>query len=292
MKTFPRLLAVCAAALCAAAPLRADDTIAQVITKARARIGTEAALAKVTAVRYQGAIAIAGSNDLPISLDVIFQSPYRMLQRVTSAKGTEVLALDGYEGWAMSLGPKSELIRGGNLSADAIARHRASVWENLSFFSGIELVNGSIEDGGTVTLDGQPARKLVFRHGTRAWYARWFDPATGRLIQSETEDGTIIREEGELLAADLRFPKKLINSARKDGKLEVVSTIVFDKVILNDLLPDKAFAPPRPAAAAPAPKPPAPATLTLAPLMPLPKATPSSSSSNITLPTLPPPPTK
>ena len=288
MKILPRLLVACAAAaLCAAASARADDSVTALIAKARARIGSDEQLTKVRAVRYVGTITTStAKSGEKLQLDVIFQSPYRMRQKVVTPDSMDFTVLDGYLGWMLSQ-DKQGAARLGTLKTAATLHLRANVWENLSFYAGFEQIGGRIEDGGAVTLDGRAARKLTFWHDKEIRFERWFDPATGRLIQTATDDGSVIREEGELLSGGLRFPQKLITTAKGKDGATVTSTITFEKISLNEPLADKDFAMPRPTLATPSLLTP-PAQPSLTPE--LPKATPSVPSSNLGLPPLPPPP--
>jgi outer membrane lipoprotein-sorting protein len=288
MKIFSRLLVTCAAAaLCAAVPARADDSVTVLIAKARARVGSDEQLTKVRAVRYVGTITTStAKSGETLQLDVIFQSPYRMRQKVVTPAGTDYTVLDGYLGWMMSQ-DKQGAARLGTLKTAATLHLRANVWENLSFYAGFDQIGGRIEDGGAVTLDGRPARKLTFWHDKEIRFERWFDPATGRLIQTATDDGSVIREEGELLSGGLRFPQKLITTAKGKDGATVTSTITFEKILLNEPLADKDFAMPRPTLSTPSLLTP-PAQPSLTPEQP--KATPSVPSSNLGLPPLPPPP--
>jgi outer membrane lipoprotein-sorting protein len=288
MKTLPRLLAACAvAALCAAAPARAaDDSVAALIAKARARLGPDELLTQVKAVRYVGTITTSTAKPgETLQLDVVFQSPYRMRQKVVTPAGTDYTVLDGYLGWMMSQ-DKQGAARLGTLKTAATLHLRANVWENLSFYAGFDQVGGRIEDAGAVTLDGRPARKLTFWHDKQIRFERWFDPASGQLIQTATDDGSVIREEGELRSGGLRFPQKLITTTKGKDGATVTSTITFEKITLNEPLADKDFAMPRPTLSTPSLlTPPAPPALTPE----LPKAAPSTPSSNLGLPPLPPP---
>jgi hypothetical protein len=233
-------------------------------------------------VRYSGTYE-AGTGGTPSRLEVIFQTPHRMLQVITSSKGKDYTVLDDYLGWAMTLDGKETVRQIGWLRAETVRHLRANVWENLAFYRGLEGIGGRIEDGGTVTLDGKPARKLTFWHDSQVRFARWFDPETGRLIQTETDDGALIREEGELMAGGLRFPKKLTTTTLDKTGTKSTSVIVFEKITLNEPMPPQAFAPPRPSGSAAG----AALSPSTSPLTPLPKAPSATGTSNITLPDLP-----
>ncbi len=238
-----RLSAAIALGLSVAAAAQAADEVAAVIAKARAYLGSDEALDRIKAVRYIGTLegTDATGKVLKGKLDVTFQSPNRMLQVMAFADRIETTGLDDFTSWFLeqkSANPAQYRFAARGL--DAVTHARASVWENLAYYKGIESVGGRVEDAGTVTVDGKPAHKLIFRHGEKISFARWFAPATGQLLLTETEDGTAIREEGEMPVAGVRFPKKTINTP-KSGSGSLV--IIFDKVIINEPLSEKSFAP-------------------------------------------------
>ncbi len=71
-----------------------------IIAKARAYLGTEAALNSVHTLHYYGELSIEGvESQTPISVEIIFQKPYRQLSVIKSDRGSEETGLDGYDGW-------------------------------------------------------------------------------------------------------------------------------------------------------------------------------------------------
>ena len=126
------------------------------------------------------------------------------------------------------------------LDVQQVKRLRANTWENLFFYRGIDKRGGKIEFGGDATVDGKECVKLVFTHAENIVFTRFFDKATGRLVKTETESGGEIREDGEIRAGGLRFPRTLINKA-PNGQ---VATITFDSVKINEPFPADAFAVP------------------------------------------------
>ena len=97
-----------------------------------------------------------------------------------------------------------------------------------------------MKSGGDVTVDGVACAKLSFIHSERIVFHRYFDKATGRLVKTETSNGSEIREEGEMTVSGIRFPKKIINKAATGQ----VTTITFDTVVLNEGIPSAQFAVP------------------------------------------------
>ncbi|MDF3059127.1 MAG: hypothetical protein K0R17_3342 [Rariglobus sp.] len=249
MNTPFRLLA--AFVLCSLSALvvqAAAPDVEKVIARARATVGTEAALAKLESLHYTGTLTTTAPDDkgvarpVKVAIEIIFQRPYRQRIVATSENKIEITALDDYEGWQREQDPgDSTRWRMTLLSNDQIKRLRANTWENLSFFRGIEQRRGQVEDQGKSTIDGKSCRKLTFNHGDGIVFTRHFDDATGRLLLTETENGVTIREEDETVVNGIRFPRKIISTSKLSDGSERVVTIVFDKITMNETFADSLF---------------------------------------------------
>ena len=251
MKT--RLIALLAPlALCAASPLRAE-TAAQVITRARAYLGSDSALNAVSTIHFTGILemtALVPSKEdkakqveekLKLPADIVFQKDYQQRITITAANVIETTALDGYDAWQKRTNAKNPSQWTVTLlDAGQVKKLRANTWENLSFFAGLEKKGGTVQFGGDATVDGVACVKLSFVHADNIVFVRYFDKATGRLIKTQTENGAEIREEGEMIVNGVRFPKKVINKAPNGA----ITTIAFDRVELNQRLPAGEFAVP------------------------------------------------
>jgi hypothetical protein len=223
----------------AAGPLRAADSVEQVLARARAYLGSESALNSITAIHFSGTLEIDAGTRLPV--DIIFQKPFQQRITVTGPKVIEVTALDGYDAWQKRTNPENPTQwQVTLLDAGQVKRLRANTWENLSFFAGIEKKGGNVLSGGDVTIDGVACVKLSFVHADSIIFVRYFEKATGRLVRTETETGAEIREEGEMMVKGIRFPKKVINKAPNGP----ATTIVFEKIELNAVIPPGEFAVP------------------------------------------------
>lgn len=219
-----------------------------VIAKARAYLGPEEALSNLTSIHFVGTLESIepreNGAEKPVSfgIDIIFQKPFQQRIVLTGPNIVETTALDGYEGWhriqdsndptrwRTILYPKSR-----------IKQLRASSWENLAFFSGIESVGGTVENQGIVQIDGKKAEKVAFIHDPGIVYLRYFDPETGRLLCTETDQGVRIREEGEIVAGGIRFPKRIVNTSTQPENKERVVTINVEKVTVNEKFADDLF---------------------------------------------------
>lgn len=244
-RTFGSVFCAAAAALVSGAHA-AEPAI---IAKARTFLGTEAALTAVKSVRYSGTVVTTLSGDATKStresVEIIVQKPDQQRVTATSDKTIEINGLDGYEGWQRvqdSGNPKNwrQVI----FKPDVLKRIRAQARENLMFFGGLERSGGTYEDLGAQTVDQIACRKISFVHGPGIVFHRYFDVATGRLVQTETDDGTTTREQGELVVNGVRFPKAMTITAKLADGQSKTTVITFDKITVNESFPAAMFAVP------------------------------------------------
>lgn len=240
-------LAAVALAILSAGVLAAQEPA--IIARARAYLGTEAALNGVKSVHYVGTLVTGDPADpakqTRAAMEIVFQKPEQQRIKATSDKLIETTALDGYEGWQRVQDPADPTKwRQVLLGTDQIKRLRANTWENLSYFRGIERVGGRMEDLGVKTVDGVACQKIAFIHGPNIIFYRYFDVATGRLVFTETEAGGTIREQGEMMVDGIRFPRSIVTASKNEKGQLVTVTINFEKVTLNQAFPAKEFAVP------------------------------------------------
>lgn len=220
-----------------------------IITKARAYVGTEAALNHVHSIHYSGTLETTDPRDptkqTRAAIEIVLANPDRQRVMITSDKTIEVTALDGYDGWTRVTAVDDPTKWQQTLiGADGIKRLRANTWENLAFYRGLEEEGGSVEDRGRQTVDGVECEKVAFVHAPNIIFYRYFDIATGRIVYSETEAGGSIREEGELVVDGIRFPKRIVTVSKNQAGQPQTVTITFNKILLNEKLPAGYFAVP------------------------------------------------
>lgn len=227
----------------------ADDVIA----KARAYLGSESALNAVNSIRFTGTLALTervpseadpnvmAERPVQLPVEIVFQKPSQQRITVRSEKIIETSALDDYDAWQKRSDAqdptKWQLTL---LDAQQVKRLRANTWESLYFFKGLEKRGGRVEYLGEEPVEGVPCKKLAFIHGENIVFHRYYNKATGKLVKTVTESGGEIREEGELPASGIRFPRRIINQT-PDGK---VTTVTIDKVVVNEVFAPAEFAVP------------------------------------------------
>lgn len=241
MRAPSRLLAafvLLAAGLHAAAvPAELDAVIA----RARARLGTEAALTAVNSVHFEGTYETSGeaTDSQKGTIEMIFQRPFQHRSVITSSTGREeVTGLDGLESWMRVKEGKEQRLT--LYPKEQTKTLRANTWQTLEFYRGVERIGGTAELLGEETVEGVLCSKVIFRHDASLAWTRYFDKATGRLVLTETAQGKT-REEGEIVADGIRFPRKLVSTVKNAAGKEVTVTIVFSKVTVNEKFPSNLF---------------------------------------------------
>jgi hypothetical protein len=229
----------------ASAAARAEDPL---ITKARSFVGEDSALDAVNALRLIGQLEVVVAGEAAqgaARLEIFFQKPDR--QRITAASEgrTEITALDGYDAWSRVSDPGDpSRWQVTLLGPDQIKRLRANTFENLAFYRGLEARGVRVEDRGPAEVDGVACRKFAFIHAPGIVFTRSIDVATGRLVLTETEGGTQIREEGEIRSGGVRFPRQIVtvNTLPAGGTRTI--RVTFSEITVNPEIDAALFAVP------------------------------------------------
>lgn len=231
-----------------------------IIARAREFLGGEEVLSRVRSLRFIGTVNSFSGSAPPVSLVLTYQHPFQQRLVSTSPAGVEVTGLDGEVGWRRIHEPRDlRKWRDETLDAVQVARLRAATFESLAFFRGIESVGGRLEHTGSARVSGVACERVVFHHGDNVRFVRYFETQSGRLVKTETEDGTSVVEEGEQRVAGIRFPQRLVTSVRGADKSPSRFIVEFTQVQVNENFPAAQFARPASAPAAPAASAPAPA---------------------------------
>jgi outer membrane lipoprotein-sorting protein len=227
------------------------QTAEQIIAKARAYLGDEAALNAVQSIHLRGTVESSqttaqGPKQQKFGVEILFQKPYQQRIVTTAPDLIDTTALNDYDGWhRRQTGGTPGRDQLDLLNPAQIKRLRANTWENLNFFKGIQQRGGRAEVIGPAPVGDQPALKVAFTHDTGIVFYRYFDPQTGRLLLTETDQGEHIREEGEIMVNGVRFAQKVIQTSKgRDAKgqpVEQTMIITYDKITCNEPFTDSDF---------------------------------------------------
>jgi hypothetical protein len=233
---------ICACALLASAALRAEPAV---IGLARAYLGPDSTLDGITSIHFAGTLDRldpdhADKGPIHAKLDMIFVKPSRQRQLVGMEKVSETTVLDGYDAWdRLQDNADATRYRLRWLAASEIRSLQANTWENLYFFRGLG-GEGTVEDVGPETVDGVVCERVDFNHGPGIVFERYFDRDSGRLVLTVRGSETI-RESGEIMVDGVRFPKKIVSTTKTASGKDLVATVIFDSVVLNETEPDDLF---------------------------------------------------
>jgi len=229
-----------------AAQIRAADL--PIIARARAYLGTEAALDGINVIHYRGTVVSTDSSD-PLkprreNIEIVVEKPDRERVTARSAERIESTGLDGYEAWQRVTDAKdpskwNQVL----LAPEVVKKLRAQTWENIGFYRGLERRGGVLRDEGLTTVDGVACRKVAFVHAPDIIFYHYFAAATGKAVLVETS-GVSIRFQGEMLVNGVRFAQTLtqVNDLGHGRSRTIVTT--FDTITVNDSIPDSYFSVP------------------------------------------------
>jgi hypothetical protein len=237
-------LAVCALALLAPASLRAEPAV---LGLARSYLGPESTLEGITSIHFVGTLDRVDPDhpkeaNTHATLDMVFEKPLRQRLEIHGTKVSRTTVLDGYDAWdVLRSNADPAKVHLNFLPPAEIKTLRANTWENLYFFRVPPW--GSEEDKGPATVDGIECERVDFVHDAGTTYARYFDRDTGRLVLTMRGPETL-RQVGEIVVDGIRFPKSVVSTAKTPSGAEVVSTVAFQSITLNELVPAGLFAAP------------------------------------------------
>ncbi len=240
-------------ALLAPVSLRAEPAA---IALARAYLGPESTLESITSIHYMGTLERVdpdSSDKTPghATLDLILAKPLRQRLVARSEKVTMTTVLDGYDAWDF-LQDNAVLSRFRMtwLKASEIKNLRANTWENLYYYRAPE--GGTVVDKGPATIDGVACERIDFTHSPGLVYERYFDRDTGRLVLT-VRGPESFREIGEIRVDGIRFPNKIVSTAKTASGKDLVTTAIFDSIVLNEPVAASLFSAPSPTPQKPAP---------------------------------------
>ncbi len=218
-------------------PAADSNDVENIIATARQYLGREERINAIRTIQYIGRFE-APSDGSSGHIQIILSRPMKQRQVVEKGDDLVVTVVDDYDGWRSSVNlQKPDILQLEILGSKELKRLRANTFENLSFFSGIRKQHGVVISKGRVRKDGRAANLLVFRYEDDLFFERYFDVETGELIATVTDQGLEMRELGEVIVEGVRFPDRVVSLING----EVVNTIFFDEIKVNEEIDETAF---------------------------------------------------
>jgi hypothetical protein len=217
------------------------SAIEATVTKARVYVGTEEALAALESIQYRGKVTYYGEEEEIGEAIISFKKPGSQRVEFIFPNRRHVSGFNGYEGYEFveredEFGVPAKdmrVVKGVELRLNKFA----SI-ENIYYYRPFELTEANTVDHGIVTINGIETHCIDFIHHDRYVFKRYFDTATGDLVQSVVGTGLVVTEEGDFEVDGLRFSKAIT------GKLngENIYKIAYEEIIVNPELPSDFFA--------------------------------------------------
>ncbi|WOO43513.1 hypothetical protein [Rubellicoccus peritrichatus] len=221
------------------------ETVDQVIEQARAYLGSEKALKSVNTIQYKGRVIDAdGTESGKIFLQ--FKRPNLQRLELDSASNVETTGVNGFEGWRERIDKENPMRSGVMVLPPTQVQYLiANARENLNFFDGPKTTpGGKIELEGSEKIRGKDGWKVLFQYPGGLTYTRFFDKKTGALIATESgtpnQDAATLPtmvEDGAMEVSGIKFPKE-VKTYNGD---ELVRSVVFDEIKVNDPIDDSIF---------------------------------------------------
>jgi len=217
-----------------AAPAKND--VEALVQKVRSYLSEGADLDAVESLRYEGAfIPRGGGPERAMVLELKAPNQQRLV--LLGADRTDIVAVDGYEGYNLQIDESTGEQRVMPLELEQVRRMATNTLENLSFLRYPDNSMVKIRDLGSEQFHGQQTRVLQFRHFNGLEYHRFIDEETGRIVGTRMDDGIENVEVGSQVIDGIRFGEEI--HAFRDG--EFLFKIRLDRVAVNPDLPAEHF---------------------------------------------------
>ncbi len=210
---------------------------AVVIERARAALGSEAALTGLSSIRYEGRILNPEGVEEGV-IRLYFRRPFDQRIEVESDGIMDLTVVNDLEGFVMKRDLASGAWQRMVLPAEDVRRLHSNSVENLNFFRGPARLGGRTEYGGKVEKHGKMTDRVLFIYPNGVSFERFFD-ASGNLVATIVGEGGLeLREKGKLESGGIQFPRRV--ETYSDGDL--IRVVEFDRIDVNTPLNSDLFA--------------------------------------------------
>ena len=210
-------------------------SVDEVLGLARSYRGTEAALEAVNSIQYFSTAEKDGQATTKVNL--IVKKPFRQRMETVNAGLITVTITNGYEGYGMKKDLEADQQERFILNPKRVDQMIINALENLYFYKGFKHRNGSLQAEGPLLYKEQTVYKMTTTYPSGAYYDRYIDVETGRLLSTVSYDGIHLIEEGTQHINGIAFPEK-IQIYTED---QLMYTVVLDHILINGPVNDETF---------------------------------------------------
>ena len=232
------ILSICLVAL--AAPLfAATPSVRDIVQRARATVGTEAALSGLVTLQMSGGIEPSESKLASATLLIIARKPCSQRLEVKMGDLVETTILDGDAGCIIRTNLNDDARRSQmrSMADKELQRVAFSTRQFFSFFG------ADFKSGERITYEGIEQRrgvrchKLAYSYPAGISTTRYFAVNDDTLVSTVTDVGVESVEIGEQVVGGIKFPQKV--EYYQDSKM--LHTIVLTNVEVNKPLQSGIF---------------------------------------------------
>jgi len=213
-------------------------TLEEVVSQARAYIGSEEALDEIDAIRYVGTLTPTNESADPVGIDLLIKKPGLQKLVVEGEAGSTTSVVSASQGFVLQENFETGQQAGGPMALEQIQSLKANSVENLYFYDFPTRLQVRSKYMGTEEVRGQEVDVVRSVHRGGVIYLRYFDPDTGNLIATQTDNGLLNVEKGERVINGLKFAEE-VESYNQEG--ELIHTIRFEEITVNPEVSDNAF---------------------------------------------------
>ncbi len=212
-----------------------------IVSKAREYLGGDEVLLNIKTIYYEGEFENVLSGDGG-TMKIWLEKPlkYRMVSETQNIK--QIIVVNDYDGWSQTFDKKTKTKSLAFVfSGKDLKRTRATVWENLNFFTNLDMLRGTVIYQGEVKIENQDAVLIKFDYGDDIYFKRYFNKQTGRLMQTASDLGIMLKEIGEQKINGILFPTSIFTY--KDDK--VINSMTFKDIRINEQFDEELFTEPK-----------------------------------------------
>ena len=214
------------------APLfAASPKINSIVKRARATVGTEAALNSVVTLKMEGWIEPAESKLPGATILIISRKPCSQRLEVKVDDLVETTILDGDSGCIIrsNLSDTAKRSQMRTMTEEELKRVAFSTRQLFSFF-GADFKSGEqIEYEGIEQRRGVRCHKLLYSYPDGMTTTRYFAVNDDTLVSTITDQGVESVEVGERIVSGIKFPRRV--EYYQDNKM--LHTVVISNVQVN-----------------------------------------------------------